>query len=641
MPENRLTRACGILLHISSLPSKYGIGDLGPDAHAFAETLAAAGLEYWQFLPLTPTSPFIGNSPYSSPSAFAGNPLLISPEFLLEDGFITNAELEASLDVILPQEQAVEVDAANGTQAGAKTVLEARSGAPATAAQTVRNAVCSNNGSVDFEAVGAQRLFLLNAAFGLLRDQGITLAALPGYKDFVAENAYWLDDYAMFAALKEAHNGASWTEWPKALKQREASVLENWISAHRYLIERQTFIQYLFNRQWNRLHERCRTLGVKLVGDMPIYVTHDSADVWARPELYRLDQSGTPLVVAGVPPDYFSETGQRWGNPVYDWHAMRTENFLWWIKRMEHNLRQSDIVRLDHFRGFCAYWEIPAEEETAVRGRWVEAPGRELMAAMRQHFGNLPIIAEDLGVITPDVRELMGDFDLPGMKVLQFGFGGQPGTAPDAPFRHPEHSVVYTGTHDNPPTRQWFAEAEEQEKNNFICYRGQDMDTELANEVLMRMALESHSRIAILPMQDVLRLGAESRMNTPSQAKGNWRWRLCDKHGWLNHEHWVGSCAGIWSQPLSICHADGRTAAADGNHTASQQESPLPGQSPEKPVSMDGEGIALSAAIQADKRPGGSAFHTRKAVCAAPVPDVFGHVHFLCGLYGRLEGKSD
>lgn len=536
------SRRAGVLLHISSLPScRHGIGDLGPNAHAFAETLAAAGLEYWQFLPLTPTSAFIGSSPYSSPSAFAGNPLFISPDAMLADGLITWLEVEDSLTRIPPESAA----------------------------------------RVNYPEVQVRRDFLLELAF---QRQRPSLEHQAGFTDFVTENASWLEDWAMFAAIKLEQRGAAWTAWPAGLKNRQPEALAAWRWAHAEAVLKQQFVQYLFDTQWKRLRERCRRLGLKLVGDLPIYVTHDSADVWARPDLFKLDERGRPLAVAGVPPDYFSATGQRWGNPVYDWEKMRAENFAWWIKRMRRNLELADVVRMDHFRGFCAYWEIPQEEKTAINGKWVKAPGRELFAALLEHFGELPIIAEDLGVITPDVCALKERFSLPGMKVLQFAFGGNLYDSPDIPYRHPENSVVYTGSHDNPPSKQWFAEAPEQEKGNFITYRGQDLDPDYANEVLMRLALESRAFLAILPMQDILRLGAESRMNTPSIPQGNWEWKMLNTEGWLDKSFW-----------------------SDAPARATLPEATAPAAEPAPKV---------------------------------PVPNVFGHIHFLCGLYGRLQGKT-
>lgn len=485
-------RSAGVLLHISSLPARHGIGDLGPTAHSFAATLAAAGLKYWQFLPLTPTSEFIGNSPYSSPSAFAGNPLFISPELLCGGGYLSYADIECSLPEV---------------------------------------PLVTPLGPVDYAGAAERRKSLLNAAF---QRQLPHLEADVAFQSFCLAHTAWLEDYALFSAIKEEQGGRSWVDWPEQLKWRAPEALAAWSGEHRRQLLRQKFIQYIFFSQWAALRERCKEYGLRLVGDLPIYVTHDSADVWANLELFNMDEKGLPITVAGVPPDYFSETGQRWGNPVYNWERMARDGFAWWKKRLAHNLLMADIVRLDHFRGFCGYWEIPANEETAVNGQWVEGPGAKFFSALCEEFGKeLPIIAEDLGVITDDVREVMKDFELPGMKVLQFGFGGPtPWSNPDAPFRHTKGSIVYTGTHDNTTTRAWYAGAPAEERKNFCNYVGRDLPAPEAAEAMLRLALESASEIAIIPMQDILNLGPEGRMNTPSVPKGNWVWRLANADGW-------------------------------------------------------------------------------------------------------------
>jgi 4-alpha-glucanotransferase len=544
-PEQDNPRACGVLLHISSLPSRFGIGSLGPEAHAFAETLAAAGLKYWQFLPLTPTSTFIGNSPYSSNSTFAGNPLFISLEILRQEQLLTEAEL-----------------------AGASRRLR-------------ENRPGFRPDRTDYNEATSQCAYLLDLAF---QRKEPSLDGDRDFEAFVRGNSGWLADFALFTAIKTSLGGAGWTAWPEDLKWRDPEALHKWQAEHKSSVLKHQFIQYLFFRQWQALRERCARLGVGLIGDLPIYVTHDSADVWARPDLFNLDARGEPLTVAGVPPDYFSATGQRWGNPVYNWDRMRKENFSWWIKRLAHNLALADLIRLDHFRGFCAYWEIPADEKTAVKGRWVKAPVREFMLTVKSHFGALPFIAEDLGIITPDVREIMREFELPGMEILQFAFGGKPGEGAYLPFRHRINSVVYTGTHDNATGRQWFAEAPEHEKNNFICYRGQDMDAGCANEVLMRLALDSQAKLAILHMQDILRLDGSARMNKPSSTDGNWEWRVSGMSGWLPEEFW----------------SDRPRPAEPARDAETEPDSPL------------GKRVQV------------------------PVPDIFGHVRFLCSLYGRL-----
>ena len=474
-------RLSGVLLHISSLPSTQGIGDLGPAAHAFARLLAESGQSVWQVLPLNPTSSAIGNSPYSSPSAFAGNPLFISPELLLRDGFISYADLDAA-----------------------------------------RMGKAFHDGTVDYEALEQERDILLRAAFEKNRHN---LETDPGFRAFQTAHACWLDDYARFMTIKKNHGGAAWTQWPLPLARREASALAAHDAAERVAMQCERFIQYLFYRQWAELRELCRDLGVRLIGDAPIYVTHDSADVWANPAFFKLDDSFACTAVAGVPPDYFSATGQRWGNPVYDWNALQRDGFRWWIKRLEHNLLLFDSVRLDHFRGFAGYWEIPATEETAINGKWVDAPGEALFATLARRMGHLPFIAEDLGIITADVRELQREYRLPGMAILQFAFGG--GENPYVPFRLDPFRVVYTGTHDNAPTRGWFrSDASYEEKENLAAYVGCEVTEENCHLVLLRLAHASVAALSVIPMQDVLGLGMQARMNTPSVAKGNWTWRM-------------------------------------------------------------------------------------------------------------------
>lgn len=500
------SRACGLLLHISSLPSPYGIGDIGPTARDFAAALSRGGIKYWQFLPLTPTSSFIGNSPYSSPSAFAGNPLFISPELLAEEGRISQNDL----------------DCVYMCSPGCGPM----------------NFLRVNSPRVDYELVEEQRKTMLTTAFERSLPE---LRTDRAFLDFCAEEACWLDDYAMFSAIKESR-GCAWFDWPEPLKHREPSALAEFAAQHETEVLRHKFVQFLFFTQWRGFKSFCNDLGVSLIGDMPIYVTHDSADVWANQEMFKLDKNGQPVTVAGVPPDYFSKTGQRWGNPVYDWDRMKLDNFSWWKKRLAHSLAMVDLLRLDHFRGFCAYWEIPAEEETAINGVWTPAPGRELFTALRDEMGDLPVIAEDLGIITDDVRELMEDFALPGMKVLQFAFSGSPGSAPDLPFRHRRNSVVYSGTHDNATTLEWFESAPPEEVANLAAYLGMDISShaggqraftgERALDAVMRLTLSSVADLAVLPMQDILGMGAEGRMNTPSVPDGNFAWRLTDRAGW-------------------------------------------------------------------------------------------------------------
>lgn len=481
-------RASGILLHFSSLPSVGGIGDIGPAAHAFVRLLASAGQSCWQFLPLNPTSTFIGNSPYSSPSAFACNPLFISLERLADEGLVSWADIG---------------DLPGGVSEGGAL------------------------SRVDYEAVDSHRRRVLRAAYE--RNRG-ALAVDGGFRDFCRAEAHWLDDYAAFVSIKSAHSGASWDEWPEKLCRRDPAALGHWAASESVEMDYVRFEQYLFHRQWRELRAVAANAGVRLIGDVPIYVTYDSADVWAAPHFFKLGEDLRPVTVAGVPPDYFSETGQRWGNPVYDWDALRADGYRWWVRRLRRNLALADMVRIDHFRGFAGFWEIPAEEATAINGRWVSAPGMELFSVLSRALPGLPFIAEDLGVITPDVRELRDTFALPGMKMLQFAFGGDPASNPDIPFRHVERSVVYTGTHDNPPTRAWFDALPDGDRWRFETYVGHEVGSDRAATVMQRLALGSVAGLCLLPLQDVLGLGGEARMNMPSIPQGNWSWRMLPEH---------------------------------------------------------------------------------------------------------------
>lgn len=502
-------RRYGLLLHISSLPSAWGIGDLGPAAHAFADLLAESGASLWQFLPLNPTSTFIGNSPYSSPSAFAGNPLFISPEYLVRDGWLTRINLDDSF-LNLP-----------GGRLG------------------------SDPARADFFAVTMHRSQILDTAFSKAE------AGLPkheGFLGFCYEHGHWLHDYARFASIKQAQGGRVWTDWPEALRDRHQEELARWDGLSARAILREKFIQYLFFSQWEQLRLHCAELGVTLLADVPIYVTHDSVDVWANRHYFNLDGAGRPLSVSGVPPDYFSKTGQRWGTPVYNWERMRQDGFSWWKKRLGHTLYMADMARLDHFRGFCAYWDIPTHEETAVNGAWVTAPAAELFTALREHFGSLPFLAEDLGVITDDVRATMEVFALPGMHVLQFAFGGTDMAAnPDIPHRHKHNSFVYTGTHDNLPSRGWFA-AEEEERKNLRDYIGYMPSVDTAASALVRQVFASVAECAVVPVQDVLNLGADSRMNTPGIANGNWSWRMTREQASPERFAWVKTFASYYGR---------------------------------------------------------------------------------------------
>jgi 4-alpha-glucanotransferase len=475
-------RAAGILLHPTSLPGFGGIGTMGPSAYAFADTLAAAGMNHWQVLPLGPTG--YGDAPYSTLSAFAGNPYLIAFEPLLESGLLEQAEL---------------------------TLLE---GLPET--------------HVDFGRVVVQKMTLLRRAFERSRES----SALSGYEDFRGKNASWLEDFALFMAIKDAHGGAPWRDWEAPLRRREGSALREARREYATAIAFHEFVQFEFFRQWGELKMHVNDLGLSVIGDIPIFVAHDSADVWANQDLFQLDDAGNPTVVAGVPPDYFSPTGQLWGNPHYRWEVVAARGYNWWIDRFATLLKLVDIIRLDHFRGFAGAWEVPFGEDTAVNGRWVPGAGAALFTALRSALGDVPIIAEDLGVITPDVDELRDDFGFPGMVILQFAFGTD-ATNPSLPHNLRANTVVYTGTHDNDTTVGWFASVSEDERSRARAYLG-TLGLDISWD-LMRAALASVAVLAIVPLQDVLRLGPAARMNLPGRAAGNWAWRFTE--GSITEEH--------------------------------------------------------------------------------------------------------
>ena len=471
-------RSSGLLLHITSLPGPYGIGDLGPEARAFAADLADAGCTFWQVLPLGPTG--YGDSPYQTFSAFAGNPYLVSPDDLVAEGLLQPAEM-------------VEVPA-------------------------------FPRGRVDYAALIPWKRALLRRAFERFRE-GRFPQLEADLAAFRARHATWLDDFALFMALKEAHGGAPWTQWPSPLRSREPTALAQARQTLADAVERVVFEQFLFFRQWQALRKAAAARGVRFIGDAPIFVAHDSADVWAHPELFCLDETGQPTVVAGVPPDYFSPTGQRWGNPLYCWETHRGQGYAWWLARLRTLLDLVDVVRLDHFRGFVAYWEIPAEAPTAEAGRWVKGPGAAFFAAVRDALGNPSLIAEDLGVITPEVEALRDRFGFPGMKVLLFAFGSGPQN-PFLPHNYAHSNfVVYTGTHDNDTAWGWWgeraSEAERDFARRYLAVDGSDIAWDL-----IRAAWRSVAKWAIAPVQDVLGLGNEARMNYPGRMSGNWAWRM-------------------------------------------------------------------------------------------------------------------
>jgi len=470
----KFKRASGVLLHPTSLPGPYGVGDLGPAAYCWLDWLAASGCSLWQVLPLGPTG--YGDSPYQCFSAFAGNPYLISPEVLLEQGLLTHADL---------------------------------SDMPAW-----------DDRKVDFGRLYLWKPAMLEKAFGrFCTNHG---SVQTDFDSFCAENSAWLDDYALFMALKETHHGGSWDSWPRSLRLREPAVLVERRTSLSNLVKRFSFYQFLFFRQWQAVRNYAHEKGVQIIGDIPIFVAYDSSDVWAHPDLFYLDADGKPTVVAGVPPDYFSPTGQLWGNPLYKWDIHKASAYAWWLERIRATLKLVDILRIDHFRGFAGYWEIPAGNPTAEIGRWVTGPGADFFNAVQATLGSLPILAEDLGVITPDVVKLRDQFGLPGMKILQFAFSG-----PDNPFlphSYPQNCAVYTGTHDNDTTRGWYESAPEEQK--VFARRYMQVDGSHFTWDLIRQAWNSVAAFAVAPLQDFLDLGNEARMNYPSRLGGNWEWRM-------------------------------------------------------------------------------------------------------------------
>ncbi len=484
----KFPRCSGILLHLTSLPGRFGIGDLGPSARNFAEFLQAAGQKLWQVLPLNPTG--YGDSPYQCFSAFAGNPMFLSLEYLRDQGLLRESDLTRAPQ--FPED------------------------------------------SVDYGPVIEFKMDnLRRAAHAFLAD------ASPSDRDafgqFCESASPWLDDYTVFMACKDAHRGTMWTLWEPEIRRRDPHAIEALSKKLAPELHAYKYWQFEFFKQWNHLRVDCQQRGIRLMGDVPIYVAHDSADVWAHPGLFHLDVQGRPTVVSGVPPDYFSATGQLWGNPIYRWDLLAATGFKWWIERFRASLALFDLVRLDHFRGFESYWEVPATETTAINGHWVQGPGETFLSALQNALGELPIVAENLGVITPPVEKLRHQFGLPGMSLLQFAFGNDPQGPSFRPHNYTRDLVAYTGGHDNDTTVGWWKSSgggdstrtpeDVRKEHDFArAYLNFQDDSEI-NWIMIRAVIASVADVAIVPMQDVLGLGSEARMNLPGTVSGNWKWR--------------------------------------------------------------------------------------------------------------------
>jgi 4-alpha-glucanotransferase len=472
-------RGSGILLHLTSLPTIFGIGDMGPSARQFLEFLTKTKQRYWQILPINPTDSFHHNSPYHSSSAFAFNPPLISPEVMIENGYLENSDL-SSVPKFPPDK-------------------------------------------VAYSDVAAYKEKLFSKAFETFKAE----KRKDDYDRFCSENDFWLEDFVLFQALKKRFKGRGWSAWPKEIRDRHSNALQIAREELHDLCDREKFLQYLFFNQWISLKADCYQRGIHIIGDIPIYINHDSADVWVYHHLFKLDDKRIPAYVAGVPPDYFSKTGQLWGNPVYDWGALKSQRYEWWIRRIAHNLKLFDFVRLDHFRVFVRYWEVSAAEKTATKGQWVDAPVYDFFDVLLKRFPTFPVFAEDLGYITADVRQAMSYFKLAGMKVLLFAFDETFPNSTFLPHNFVKDCVVYTGTHDNNTVRGWFEEEANREAGKRLCqYLGRELPVETLHWELIRLAMMSVGNTTIFPMQDILGLGESARMNRPATRKGNWCWRM-------------------------------------------------------------------------------------------------------------------
>lgn len=511
-------RASGVLLHVTSLPSRYGIGDLGPAAFAWIDRLCDAGQSWWQALPLGPTG--YANSPYQALSSFAGNWLLISPDSLIEDGLLRASECEGHS---FPAD------------------------------------------FVNYEAVLVFKRQLLETVWRNY-SSGLRPDLRPAYEQFCNLQAHWLDDYALFRALKAKYNGAYYLDWPAELVNRSPGAMAQ---ARRDLateVEHVRFAQFLLFRQGERLRQYARAKGLRLVGDLPFFVSPDSSDVWANPELFLLDEQHRPRFVAGVPPDYFSAQGQLWGNPVYNWDVLSRTGYRWCIDRLRALLAHVDVIRLDHFRAFAAAWHIPAGAPTAQSGNWIAGPGADFFEGVKRELGSLPFIAEDLGLITPDVTALRDSYQLPGMRVLQFGFDGDSAN-PHLPHNFVHNSVVYTGTHDNNTTRGWFEGLPDDGRQRLWSYLGRSPgETGEAAAAVIQLAWSSPAALAMAPLQDVLNLGAEARMNVPARTEGNWLWRSTEAMLSTAAFEWLRDLTSISNRSIDLGHA-----RSEGNRPVSNQ----------------------------------------------------------------------
>lgn len=484
-------RSSGILLPVPSLPSPYPIGGLGSEAYQFVRLLEQSGQSIWQVLPLNPTLARYHHSPYSSSSTFAGNPLLICPEMLKKDGLLREKDIK-TLDISKKKPN-----------------------------------------SIDYNEASQIKGQLLDKAW----TNFFKLPENKEFEKFCTDNKNWLEDFALFTALDQHFAPKPWTEWPKEIKQRNKTALKKCLKDLGDLVQKNKLFQFLFFRQWFSLKNFCRAREISIIGDLPIYVSQDSCDVWANQEIFQLDPDGLPAYQAGVPPDYFSSTGQLWGNPIYDWEKLQSVNFSWWIDRIEHQLELFDLLRIDHFRGLVGYWSVPADEKTAVKGQWVQAPFYPFFKRLKKRFPQLPIIAEDLGQITPDVSQAITYFQLPGMKVLLFAFGEDNPDNPFLPHNYSPNYLVYTGTHDTNTAKGWFEqEINDQDKERLSGYLGKDITSQNVSWELIRLGQMSTASLMVIPMQDILNLGSEARINQPGTTSGNWLWRVREKQlrsGWI------------------------------------------------------------------------------------------------------------